>query len=501
MLGPLASSRPPLETIFEPDEQLRVNPAATLDTMRRLGVARVKLYVPWVAVAPDSAATAPPAGFDASDPGAYPASTWTYYDTVVRDATERGIGIDLTVGAPAPKWATGPGAPPGAPPGVWKPSPARFSQFVHALAVRYSGRYTPTGAPSPLPRVDFWAIWNEPNYGPELAPQAIDHSTIEVSPSLYRGLADAAWTELQQTGHGHDTILIGELAPRGITTGDNPGNFSGMVPLRFVRALYCVDPSLHPLRGAAATERGCPATATGSSSFAAENPALFQASGFAVHPYPQGALDPDVITPGEPDYADLATLPRLLRLLDAVQQVYGSSKRFDLYSTEFGYKTNPPFIAGVPIAQAPLYLNWAEYLSWLDPRIRSYDQYELTDPPATHSQFDTGLEFAGGAPKPTLAAFRLPIFLPVTRAPNGAALLVWGCVRPARYARQPQPVRIELQPHGSGAFKVIDTLSINDRDGYFDARVRFPSSGAVRLAWVYPDGTTIHSREVAIEIG
>ena len=192
-----------------------------------------------------------------------------------------------------------------------------------------------------------------------------------------------------------------------------------------------MDSSLHPLGGAAATERECPATAADSSRFAAENPALFQATGFAVHPYPQGALPPDVITPGEPDYADLATLPRLLRLLDAVQAVYGSSKRFDLYSTEFGYKTNPPFIAGVPIAQAPLYLNWAEYLSWLDPRIRSYDQYELTDPPAGHSQFDTGLEFADGAPKPTLAAFRLPIYLPVTHAPAGIAAARVG-MRPAR---------------------------------------------------------------------
>jgi hypothetical protein len=497
----LASSRPPLETIFEADEQLRVNPAATLDALRRLGVARVKLYVPWVAVAPDSSATAPPAGFDASDPGAYPASNWTYYDTVVRDATERGIGIDLTVGAPTPEWATSPGAPPGAPPGVWKPSPAKYRQFVHALAVRYSGRYTPTGAPSPLPRVDFWAIWNEPNYGPQLAPQAIDHSTIEISPALYRGLVNAAWATLHQTGHGNDTILIGEIAPRGITTGNNPGNFSGMVPLRFVRALYCVDSSLRPLTGAAATERACPATAAASSQFVRDNPALFRASGFAVHPYPQGALAPDVITPGEPDFADLATLSRLEALLDKVQHQYGSSKRFDLYSTEFGYKTNPPFVAGVPIARAPLYLNWAEYRSWRNPRIRSYDQYLLTDPPPAHSQFDTGLESAKGSPKPTLAAFRLPIYLPVTHAAAGAALLVWGCVRPARYTPLPQRVQIELQPRAQEAFKVLNTVPVIDRGGYFEASVRFPSSGAVRLAWSYPDGPTIHSRQVAIEIG
>jgi hypothetical protein len=155
----------------------------------------------------------------------------------------------------------------------------------------------------------------------------------------------------------------------------------------------------------------------------------------------------------------------------------------------------------VPIARAPLYLNWAEYRSWRNPRIRSYDQYLLTDPPPAHSQFDTGLESAKGSPKPTLAAFRLPIYLPVTHAAAGAALLVWGCVRPARYTPLPQRVQIELQPRAQEAFKVLDTVPVIDRGGYFEASVRFPSSGAVRLAWSYPDGPTIHSRLVAIEIG
>ena len=57
-------------------------------------------------------------------------------------------------------------------------------------------------------------------------------------PHLYRGLVDAAWSAFAATGHGHDTILIGELAP----AGDSHGvvNFNNMPPLRFLRALYCV---------------------------------------------------------------------------------------------------------------------------------------------------------------------------------------------------------------------------------------------------------------------
>src|SRR5262249_10594149 len=150
----------------------------------------------------------------------------------------------------------------------------------------------------------------------------------------------SAWGALHDTGHGHDRILFGEFAPRGRTTGDNPGNFSGMVPLRFVRALYCVDSNLRPLQGSAATERECPPTASASKQFPSQHPGLFQATGVAVHPYPQGALAPNVVVPNEPDYADLANLPHLEKTLDSIQHAYGQSEQFDLYSTEFGYKTN-----------------------------------------------------------------------------------------------------------------------------------------------------------------
>jgi hypothetical protein len=491
------AQRASLISIFGDPGQLLDTPGPLLDTIRTLGVNYVRVTVSWAGVAPDGAASAPPAGFDASSPAAYPG--WAPYDAIVRDAAARGIGVDMDPGSPAPKWATGGGEPAGGLPYVWKPSAAGFGQFVHALATRYSGHYTPPGTSSPLPRVSFWSLWNEPNYGPELAPQAIDQSRIEVAPALYRGLLDAAWTALQQTGHGHDTILFGELAPRGRTTGDNPGNFSGMVPLRFVRALYCVDSSLHPLQGSAATARGCPATAAASKQFPSQNPALFHASGVAVHPYPQGALAPNAVIPNEPDYADLATLPHLEKLLDTIQGDYGSSKQFDLYSTEFGYKTNPPFPAAPSLQQAAAYLNWSEYISWSDPRIRSYDQYLLADPPPTSSHFDTGLEFVNGTPKPSYGAFRLPIFLPVTSGRAGTPLTVWGCVRPAHFAAGPQRVRIELRT-GNAAFKVVDTVSITDPNGYFDASVRFPASGSVRLTWSDPHGPTIHSREVTVAI-
>jgi hypothetical protein len=152
---------------------------------------------------------------------------------------------------------------------------------------------------------------------------------------------------------------------------------------------------------------------------------------------------------------------------------------------------------------AAYYLNWAEYLSWRDPRIVSWDQYLLVDPPGSApSKFVTGLELADGTRKPTHGAWRMPIYVPVTHESSGKRLEVWGCARPARYAQLqtgvPQRVRIQLRPAPGGAFKTVSTVPITSPDCYFDTDVAFPSGGAVRLAWAYPHGPTIYSREVQV---
>ncbi len=498
----------PLETIFEAQPQLFADPGATLDQLKRLGVDDVKVFVSWGDMAPSALSRVMPLRFDASSPAAYSPAGWSPYDAIVRAAKARDMGVDLALEGPAPLWATAPGVPPRTASsflGAWRPSGDAFGSFVTAVAKRFSGHYTPPGQTSPLPRVDFWSIWNEPNYGQQLAPQAIDNSTVEVSPMYYRALLGAAWAALQETGHGHDTILIGELAPRGHTVGNQPGNFSGMVPLRFIRALYCVDQNLHPLTGTAAVERGCPTTGSASKAFAADNPALFHATGFAFHPYPQG-FAPNVRTPDEPDYADLPQVRSLERTLDGALTAYESSTRFPLYDTEFGYQTNPPetILRALRPSTAAYYANWSEYISWLDPRIASWDQYLLTDPAPGPSSFDTGLEFYDAKPKALYDAFRMPVFLPVTSPKSGHVLEVWGCVRPAHFtivgSGRPQIARIQFASTSAGRFQTVKRVTLSDPYGYFDVRATFPSSGFVRIAWSYPHGRQIHSRTVQITI-
>jgi hypothetical protein len=489
--------------MFTMASQLTSDPVGSLNQLQRLGVDRVHVYMAWSGLAPDARSSRRPS-FDAADPAAYAAASWAPYDAVVRGLAARHMGIDLALSGSVPRWAEAPGSKSQLAESDWKPNPADYGDWVRAVATRYSGHYTPPGQSSPLPRVNFWSVWNEPNLGTFLAPETPHGgSAIEVAPRLYRGLVDAAWTALHATGHGGDTILIGEMAPTGVLHG--VGVFNVMPPLRFLRALYCVDTAFRQLRGAAATARGCPADAAASKRFATQNPGLFKASGFADHPYPQG-LPPDQHTPDSADDAELAQIPNLERLLDQVNRTYGSSTRFPIWSTEFGYVTSPPNTLGgsIPVAQAAMYLNWAEYLTWQNPRIKSYDQYLLDDPP-TANGFVSGLQTAGGKPKPTLAAYRMPLYLPVSSTAKGHPLVVWGQVRPAPDAvhktGRPQTVQIQFRSGSSGSFQTVQRVKLTNGNGYFEVHQRFSSSGQVRLRWTYPDGLTVFSRTASVTIG
>jgi hypothetical protein len=152
---------------------------------------------------------------------------------------------------------------------------------------------------------------------------------------------------------------------------------------------------------------------------------------------------------------------------------------------------------------AAYFLNWSEYISWRNSRIRSYDQYLLTDPP--EGNFATGLEYSTGQPKPQLYdAYRMPLYVPVTKFKQGQAVEVWGDARPAHFVRKdtksPQRVRIQFRKGSSGSFDTLKTVSITDKNGYFDIKMQFPDSGTVRLAWAYPHGPTIYSRPVSVNV-
>jgi hypothetical protein len=93
---------------------------------------------------------------------------------------------------------------------------------------------------------------------------------------------DQMYAALQATGHGKDTILIGETAPKGQERVTGPTR--AIKPGRFIRQLYCLDDNLQFLQGTSAELRGCPVTDQ-AAKMIAEHPALFRATGYAHHPY------------------------------------------------------------------------------------------------------------------------------------------------------------------------------------------------------------------------
>jgi hypothetical protein len=510
------------------DTTILTSPATELPLVRELGATTVRVFVTWYSLAPDPAAEQPPEGFDGSDPNAYPASEWRPYDQLVEDAQQDGITVDLELTGGSPRWASG-ADPPASSPGYtddrgyfsWEPNPTMYGQFVHAVAERYDGHFTPAGSNTALPRVHFWSFWNEPNFGQDLGPQAIDGSTVSASAQRYRALLDAAWTAMLQTGHAQDTTLIGEIAAKGYGLrpvghpGPLPGNTAQTRALDFVRYVYCLDADYRPLRGIAATQIGCPADAAGSGQFRAQNPALFDASGFAVHAYDsKQAPDANPATINA-NYATLPVLGRVATALDRVTGAYGSAKHFPIYNDEFGYITSPPQAKGngdPSPALAAVELNQAEYLSYKNPRVAAYSQYLIADPPPDPNPgFSSGLFTSSGAPKATLNAFRMPLWLPNTTVRRGANTEIWGGARPAAFADQTaRLVDIQMQNGGHGPWKTITTVVAAPRTGYIDIHTTLPYSGNLRLAWTYPKtgsllppgvpGATIASRTVNVTV-
>jgi hypothetical protein len=480
------------ESMFQDDSLLVFKPpssvAKTMDTLRYLGVDRVRVTVFWNLIAPSPASRNRPA-FDATDPAAYPPGAWREYDTIVRLAAERGIGVNFNVWGAVPAWAGGrTGSSPFT--GHFDPSALEFGRFMTAIGRRYDGSHRGDDGGT-LPRVPYWSIWNEPNGISFLGPtwQRRGGIWVEAGASVYRSLVDAAWSALRATGHvPGDTVLVGETAPKAKA---DPAASRSIRPLRFIRALYCVDARLRPLRGAAASLRGCP-TRNQASAFPAAHPGLFRATGYAHHPY-QLLLPPTLAS--DPDSVATADIPRLTGTLDGIFRAYRSGRRPPIYNTEFGYESRPPSAFGVPLFTQAAYLNEAEFMGYRNPRLASYSQFLLADS-SSAQQFQTGLIQRSGRVKPAYAAYRAPIWIPNPLSRSGR-FRVWGLFRPG--AREGvRTASIQFAPFGR-PFSTVATASAGGSRGYVDRTVRVSRSGFIRLAWRDPATRgTAFSRPVAV---
>lgn len=448
----------------------------TLTELKLLGVDRVRVSIHWRNVAPARRSDLK----DPTDPGSYERSQFDGVDHLLRAARSQGIKVLVTVTGPVPDWAGGElrGRR------SVRPSTKAYGQFVEMLGRRWSGSYRDENqGKGVLPRVDAWSLWNEPNWWSSLLPQwriTKRGNPRPVAARMYRRLHRAASAGLERSGHGSDTILLGELAPLGSV---QTRATSSIKPVPFLLELFCLRKDLTPMTPAQAARRFCDYDRHGP----------LAATAFAHHPYTITSA-PGVPTT-DPDAITLPDAGRLYAILDAAAAAGRIRPReMPVWHTEFGWQTGPPDpFRGVSLTQQAAWIGEAERLSWTDARVAVHGQFLLRDdepradqPAGSRSYWGTwqsGLRFDDGTPKPAYAAYRLPLAGP-RRIEAGAPLELWGQVRPAH---GPTTVTIERKLVSEDTWEPVQQVAVTDPRGYFTTTVVNPREGDYRYVWEAPD--------------
>jgi hypothetical protein len=513
--------------------------AAAIKRAKELGVDRIRLTAGWSVLAPEADEDQKPS-FDPSDPDAYTKNGWKHYDPIghwealdraVRAAKDADLQVMIDLGFWAPKWATS--GDPQSTRRIYNVDPQEYAQFVKAVVKRYSGTYTPkygsppprdqahsgdsdllhsvfagnraaaaanpgsfplnllgggqaepspqsggggsggdgrpgsSSAPAPkadvvpLPRVSIWTIWNEPNHMGFIQPQWRRQGSrlVPNGPYLYRALVDAGYPAIKEL-QPDSTVLVGATSSMG---NEHPTKESdGTAPLAFLRALACVDKKLRPI-----------------SSGPCANFKPLPGDGYSHHPY-ELLHTPDYSDKRHRDYAMIGDLSRLTNTLNRLAAVHRIDPKVrNVWLTEFGYESNPPDPVKPfsPTEQAQ-YINWAEYLAWKNPQVRSFPQFLLQDMGRVsetdaargkreYGDWQSGLFFNDGTPKPAATSFPLALHVDCTinltkptqigkkgrLRGNDKLLVIWGHVRPGS---GPRRVTIET---GKTSFRAAGTAA------------------------------------------
>ena len=222
------------------------------------------------------------------------------------------------------------------------------------------------------PWVHLWTIWNEPNSRMFATP---------VSPALYvRDALNPAYSSLHRASSAN-VVAGGVTSPR-----KTP---SGLAPTTFMTGMRAAHARL---------------------------------DAYAANPYPGSSLETPTFDPCRT--CDTLTMARLGTIRADVTRLFGN---VPLWLTEYGYQTNPPDrLLGVSPALQAKYIGEAALRVWAQPGVTMLIQFLVRDEPELGG-WQSGLFTAGGAPKPSLRAFELPL-AEVSR--RGELVTLWGQVRP-----------------------------------------------------------------------
>jgi hypothetical protein len=501
--GAAAAPRP-LEMTIQDDALFLHGGFAQVDRtaarVAQLGADRVRLTASWSALAPQPAARRRPA-FDAADPAQYPQDGWLRLDRAVKAASRHDLDVMLDVGFWSPRWAVrrsirSQGRQ------RWSPSPVEYGRFAEAVARRYSGGFADPEDPAgpPLPAVRMWTTWNEPNHASFLLPQwrRVRGRWRPASPHVYRRLHQTGYAAIKRVSAGN-RVLVGGLASAGA---EQPGERSSLDPLRFLREMACVDERLAPRR---------------TPECASFTP--IRADGFAHHPYSLTSL-PSASNP-DPDTAQIADLDRLSGLLAELQRRGRIADPLDLYLTEYGYESDPPDpTRGVSPEEQARRLSEATFLAWQRSDTRMFAQFLLQDlgpdasspdPARRWRDYQSGLLFEDGSPKPALQAFKLPFWVAPRAVAGQQVLVAFGQVRPGSGLQ-----RVAIEVLGAdGVWRTVGSTEaraaadhdcsgdatefLTDSAGFYLRVLPYQGALTYRARWTRPDGESEHAVPVTAD--
>ncbi len=347
LLGATAATAAPHMWIgFQDDASFRwrTDRMTDLDAAQQAGATIVRAWVYWPQVAPNRPAN----GANPFDP-AYKLSD---IDELVRGAQARGMEVLLTPWG-TPKWANGGKTPNYAPRRI-----ADWTNFVRAVALRYSGRY------EGYPAVRFWSIWNEPNLNQFLAPQFVGKK--DASPATYAKLFRVAYAAIK-SADPTAFVAAGETSPRGhdkpigskrTQDSHSPGKFAQLL--------------------------------------AAQRPRL-KFDAWSHHPYSTDNASP--IQRVKWPNVSLTSMPRLATSIDT----WFHRKNTPMWITEYGYQTKPAQRRGISMTAQASYLRSAVTLASKNPRIGMFVWFTFRDDAG--NPWRGGLENFDGTPKPSYGTF------------------------------------------------------------------------------------------------
>lgn len=400
--------------------------AKDLTRMKAMGATYVRIAVSWRAIAP-AKRNSEFLATDQSDP----LYDWDSVDTAVESAVRHHLVPYLMVFT-APTWAQHGHAAKAS--SASRPSPAAFGQFMTAIAKRFDGTHG-------KPRVKYWEIWNEPNLSLFLQPQLV--KSVPQSPAIYRALVNAAARALKRVKKDN-FVIAGSVAPFGDNTPSVVAQNKDWGPLSFTRDVLCLSASL---------KKTC------------NDKIDFDA--WSIHPYTSGGPNHHAQLGND---LSLGDLPKLRPILSAAwrHKTIAAPRFPETWVTEFSWDSKPPDPGGVPTALLDHWVPEALYKMWSN-GVSVVTWFTVSDF-ALSSDYQSGLYYRSGKPKPYLAAFRFP-FVAQRR---GHAVHVWGRVPPTASGGL---ATIE-QRFGSGWTR-LGVVRTN-RDGIFTGTLAARGSGDVR---------------------